>query len=123
MTRLHAGGKFGGGSYAASGGLHGVGASVVNALSSRLDVEVDRDGKIHRCRSGAASRASSPETLTTPDFSKRSGLRVVGKAPKKKTGTRVRYWADREIFLPDAEVSLDELRTRACGRRPSWCPG
>ena len=112
MTKLHAGGKFGGGSYAASGGLHGVGASVVNALSSRLDVEVDRDGKIHTMsfRRGIAGEfdGSDPDA----DFRKKSGLKVAGKAPKRKTGTRVRYWADSEIFVPGAEVSLDDLRTR-----------
>ncbi|MGB2839144.1 MAG: DNA topoisomerase IV subunit B [Actinomycetes bacterium] len=112
MTRLHAGGKFGGGSYNASGGLHGVGASVVNALSSRLDVEVDRGGKIHLM----SFRRGIPGVFDGDDeeaaFTKKSGLRVVGKAPKKKTGTRVRYWSDRQIFLKDAEVSLDELRSR-----------
>jgi DNA gyrase subunit B len=112
MTRLHAGGKFGGGSYAASGGLHGVGASVVNALSARLDVEVDRDGKVHAMsfRRGIPGEFAGPGV--DPGFTKRSGLRVVGKAPKKKTGTRVRFWADREIFIADAEITLDDLRTR-----------
>ncbi|MFZ0322958.1 MAG: DNA topoisomerase IV subunit B [Actinomycetes bacterium] len=113
MTRLHAGGKFGGGSYAASGGLHGVGASVVNALSSRLDVEVDRDGVVHvmSFRRGVPGEfgGSGPDAV----FVKRSGLRTAGKVAKKRTGTRVRYWADREIFLAEASVSLDELHTRA----------
>ena len=113
MTRLHAGGKFGGGSYGASGGLHGVGASVVNALSARLDVEVDRDGVVNAMsfRRGAPGEfgGSDPDAV----FVKRSGLRTVGKVARKRTGTRVRYWADREIFLPDAAVSIDELHTRA----------
>ena len=113
MTRLHAGGKFGGGSYAASGGLHGVGASVVNALSSRLDVEVDRDGKVH----ALSFRRGVPGEFAGANedgvFVERSGLRIVGKVAKKRTGTRIRYWADREIFLADAEIRLDDLRTRA----------
>ena len=113
MTRLHAGGKFGGGSYAATGGLHGVGASVVNALSVRLDVEVDRGGKTH----AMSFRRGAPGTFGngTPDspFVEGSGLRVTGKVAKKRTGTRVRYWPDRQIFLKDASISIDELHNRA----------
>src|SRR6187431_1275086 len=119
FTKLHAGGKFGGGSYAASGGLHGVGASVVNALSERLDVEVDRGGKtwamsFHRGEPGvfADKGAPSPDSPFTP-FELRSELRVTGKAPRGVTGTRIRYWADRQIFTKDAAFQLEELATRA----------
>lgn len=118
-TKLHAGGKFGGGSYAASGGLHGVGASVVNALSERLDVEVDRGGKtyamsFHRGEPGifADSGEKRPDAPFTP-FQEKSELRVIGKAPRGVTGTRVRYWADRQIFTKDAAFQLSELETRA----------
>ncbi|MBN8206223.1 type IIA DNA topoisomerase subunit B [Microbacterium esteraromaticum] len=118
-TKLHAGGKFGGGSYAASGGLHGVGASVVNALSERLDVEVDRGGKtyamsFHRGEPGvfADDGEPRPDAPFTP-FEERSELRVIGKAPRGVTGTRVRYWADRQIFTKDATFQLGDLETRA----------
>ncbi|WP_420488849.1 DNA gyrase/topoisomerase IV subunit B [Microbacterium cremeum] len=116
FTKLHAGGKFGGGSYAASGGLHGVGASVVNALSERLDVEVDRGGKtwamsFHRGEPGVFSNGS-PDSAFTP-FEDRSELRVVGRAPKGVSGTRIRYWADRQIFTKDAAFNLQELEQRA----------
>ncbi|MGW4470831.1 DNA gyrase/topoisomerase IV subunit B [Nonomuraea sp. NPDC004354] len=111
-TKLHAGGKFGGGSYAASGGLHGVGASVVNALSSRLDVEVDRGGQIHLIsfRRGVPGVFDGPGP--TAKFKKKSGLRDGGKLRADATGTRVRFWADKQIFLPDAEVSIDEIHVR-----------
>ncbi|MFJ8629187.1 type IIA DNA topoisomerase subunit B [Streptomyces sp. NPDC093568] len=113
MTKLHAGGKFGGGSYAASGGLHGVGASVVNALSARLDVEVDRNGHTHAIsfRRGVpgAFAADGPNAK----FDAKGGLRKGKKIPKTRTGTRVRYWADRQIFLKDAKLSLDTLHQRA----------
>jgi DNA gyrase subunit B len=115
MTRLHAGGKFGGGSYAATGGLHGVGASVVNALSARLDVEVDRDGKVHQM----SFRRGVPGTFDGdgPDVpftaSKGQGLRVTGKVARKVTGTRVRWWADGAVFLREASVQLDDLHERA----------
>ncbi|MEW1841447.1 DNA topoisomerase IV subunit B [Nonomuraea angiospora] len=111
-TKLHAGGKFGGGSYGASGGLHGVGASVVNALSSRVDVEVDRDGKVHEIsfRRGVPGIFDGPGP--TAKFKKKSGLRIGDKLPQNVAGTRVRFWADKQIFLPDAEVSLDEIHVR-----------
>ena len=127
FTKLHAGGKFGGGSYAASGGLHGVGASVVNALSARLDVEVDRGGRTHAMSfrrgepgtfadpaAAGAKRAAAPD----PDapfspFVDSSVLREAGRTKRGVTGTRVRYWADRQVFLREAAFSYDELVTRA----------
>ncbi|MEV6152513.1 DNA topoisomerase IV subunit B [Nonomuraea sp. NPDC052129] len=111
-TKLHAGGKFGGGSYGASGGLHGVGASVVNALSERLDVEVDRDGQIHEISFRRGVPGIFDGDGPKAKFKKKSGLRYGGKLPKRTTGTRVRFWADKQIFLPDAEVSLDEIHVR-----------
>lgn len=119
FTKLHAGGKFGGGSYAASGGLHGVGASVVNALSERLDVEVDRGGKTYamsfrRGEPGVFADAGGPrpDAVFTP-YKDKSELRTVGKAPRGVTGTRIRYWADGQIFTKDAAFHLEELEQRA----------
>ncbi|HBR87905.1 MAG TPA: DNA topoisomerase IV subunit B, partial [Microbacterium sp.] len=116
FTKLHAGGKFGGGSYASSGGLHGVGASVVNALSERLDVEVDRGGKtwamsFHRGEPGEFA-GDSPDSAFSP-YEQSSRLRHVGKAPKGVTGTRIRYWADTQIFTKDATFAVEELEQRA----------
>jgi len=113
LTKLHAGGKFGGGSYTASGGLHGVGASVVNALSARLDVEVDRSGKTH----GMSFRRGVPGYFDDegPDaaFQRKGGLEVLGKAPRTRTGTRVRWWADPQVFTKDADYDRTALRERA----------
>ena len=121
MTRLHAGGKFGGGSYTASGGLHGVGASVVNALSARLDVEVDRDGQTWATsfRRGVpgefAARARTPSSPGSP---------ACARSPRaeERTGTRIRYWPDRQIFLKDAEFTLEGLAERAADRVPGARP-
>lgn len=113
MTKLHAGGKFGGGSYNATGGLHGVGASVVNALSARLDVRVQRTGKIY----GMSFRRGVPGVFDSEgpdsDFVKKSGLEIVGRAAKGKTGTTVRWWADPQVFTKDSEYDRDQLRQRA----------
>jgi DNA gyrase subunit B len=113
MTRLHAGGKFGGGSYTASGGLHGVGASVVNALAARLDVEVDRSGHIH----AASFRRGVPGEFDGPGpnaaFTRKKGLRQVRRIAKRVTGTRIRFWPDRQIFLRDAAIPFEALAERA----------
>ena len=123
FTKLHAGGKFGGGSYNATGGLHGVGSSVVNALSSRLDVEVDRGGTTY----GMSFRRGTPGVFDgdgpTAAFTPGSGLRKVGRTRKGATGTRVRYWPDRQIFLKDAQLSAWRSCTTGPGRPASWCPG
>ena len=118
-TKLHAGGKFGNGSYAASGGLHGVGASVVNALSHRLDVEVDRDGTTHlmtfrRGEPGVYKdgRTPLPDNPFEP-FTTDSALRTKGKVAKKKTGTRVRFWPDPQIFPKATEMGLEAILGRA----------
>ena len=123
FTKLHAGGKFGGGSYTASGGLHGVGASVVNALSARLEVEVDRGSKTYAMSfrrgepgvfaDGAGTKGTpSPEAEFTA-YVKNSELRVIGKAPRGRTGSRIRYWADQQIFLKTATFAYEDLLARA----------
>ncbi|MGZ5292998.1 MAG: DNA topoisomerase (ATP-hydrolyzing) subunit B [Actinomycetota bacterium] len=96
LTVLHAGGKFGGGGYKISGGLHGVGVSVVNALSTRLEVEVTRDGSSW---SQAYERG------------KPLGKLAKGKATTK-TGTRVRFWPDPEIFVETLEFRFETLAER-----------
>jgi DNA gyrase subunit B len=113
MTRLHAGGKFGGGSYTASGGLHGVGASVVNALAERLDVEVDRDGRTWAAsfRRGVTGEFAGPGP--DAEFTKKSGLRQLSRPTRKSTGTRIRFWPDRQVFTKDAKFSFDALTERA----------
>lgn len=118
-TKLHAGGKFGGGSYGAAGGLHGVGASVVNALSARMDVEVDRGGRTHAMsfRRGVPGVFADPPGGPSPgspftEYTEASELRVVGRVRRGVTGTRVRYWADPQIFPRPDEYDAAALRSR-----------
>ena len=113
-TKLHAGGKFGGGSYVATGGLHGVGLSVVNALSSRMDIDVDRSPS----QQGLSFQRGVPGVFAgdgpAAPFTPKSGLTRKGKrVAKDKTGTRVHFWPDRQIFTKDAAVELEGLLGRA----------
>jgi len=122
LTKLHAGAKFGNASYNAAGGLHGVGSSVVNALSLRLDVEVDRDGKTHHMafhqgHPGVYSDADPEHPSPASPFkrtrkNKPTELEIIGTVSPKTTGTRVRYWADPEIFNSTAHFSYEQLIAR-----------
>ena len=122
LTKLHAGAKFGNSSYNAVGGLHGVGSSVVNALSSRLDVEVDRDGKTHHMafhqgHPGVYMDADPANPSPDSPFkrtrkNKPTELEIIGKVSPKTTGTRIRYWYDPEIFNKTAEFSYEQLIDR-----------
>ncbi|HEX2049005.1 MAG TPA: DNA topoisomerase (ATP-hydrolyzing) subunit B [Actinomycetota bacterium] len=96
LTTLHAGGKFGGKGYQVSGGLHGVGVSVVNALSERLEIEVARDGKLHR----QSYERGRPTT------------KLEAVKPSKRTGTSVAFWPDHEIFTEERDFRFDTLAQR-----------
>ncbi|MGH2747580.1 MAG: DNA topoisomerase (ATP-hydrolyzing) subunit B [Actinomycetota bacterium] len=96
LTTLHAGGKFGGKGYQVSGGLHGVGVSVVNALSERLEVEVVRDGKLWR-----------------QEYERGSPLaKLKAVKPAKRTGTTITFWPDPQIFTEDRDFKFDALAQR-----------
>ncbi|MDD3304646.1 MAG: DNA topoisomerase (ATP-hydrolyzing) subunit B [Bacilli bacterium] len=99
FTVLHAGGKFGGGGYKVSGGLHGVGASVVNALSSYLEVKIYKDGKVYFQRFENGGKSVKP-------------LEIIGECAIDRTGTTVSFKADDTIFNETVEYDYDILRTR-----------
>lgn len=105
FTVLHAGGKFGGSGYRKTGGLHGVGASVTNALSEWLEVEIYRDGKIHRQRYEYWVDESGKEHVGEPV----TPLEVIGQT--RKTGTKVSFKPDRRIFK-DASIQFETLSER-----------
>jgi len=113
LTRLHAGGKFGGSGYKTSGGLHGVGASAVNALSHRFDVTVKLDGKVHQM----SFAHGVPGVFDGPDpkakFTQQSGLQIAGRMKRgESTGTSIRYWYDARYFETGAALDVEAVRTK-----------
>jgi DNA gyrase subunit B len=107
FTELHAGGKFGGSAYSSAGGLHGVGASVVNALSQQLMVEVDRNGATHRL---TFVHRIPGRVDAKGHFKPGSALEVVRKIPPRRTGTRVRFWPDLDVFDPGLAIDAELVR-------------
>ena len=107
FTELHAGGKFGTGAYSSSGGLHGVGASVVNALAAKVVAEVDKDGHTHRL----TFVERLPGRLAAKGrFVPGSTLEKVKKIPPRRTGTRVRFWPDLDVFDPGLAIEYELVR-------------
>ncbi|MED4601581.1 DNA topoisomerase IV subunit B [Paenibacillus validus] len=106
FTILHAGGKFGGGGYKKSGGLHGVGASVTNALSEWLEVEIYREGKVHRQRFEYWVDDTGKEHVGEPV----TGLEVIGNT--RKTGTKVTFKPDKRVFQGGTTINYDTLSER-----------
>ena len=97
LTRLHAGSKFNNNTYQFSGGLHGVGVSVVNALSSRLEVNIKRDGKIYH--------------MLFKEGIKQQDLEIKGTCLKRETGTHIQFWPDPQYF-DSVKFSLSSLRRK-----------
>ena len=112
FMKLHAGGKFGDGAYKSAGGLHGVGSSVVNALSTRVDVTVLREGKKHEVSFSRGNPGKFDAPGPDANFKKASGLRTSGKVPAKKTGTTVRFWPDNGLFLKGSVIDAEAIRGR-----------
>ncbi len=113
LTRLHAGGKFGGSGYKTSGGLHGVGASAVNALSHRFDVTVKQDGKVHQMsfKHGIPGNFDAPGPKAK--FTRHSGLNLVGKMKRgERSGTSIRYWYDSRYFESGAALDVEGVRAK-----------
>ncbi|MFE9873133.1 type IIA DNA topoisomerase subunit B [Micromonospora sp. NPDC005686] len=113
LTRLHAGGKFGGSGYKTSGGLHGVGASAVNALSRRFDVTVRRGGKVHAMsfRHGVPGvfDGDGPDAPFTPG----PGLQIIGAMKRgQRTGTSIRWWHDPRYFETGAGLDTEAVRLK-----------
>lgn len=117
--KLHGGGKFGGSGYKSAGGLHGVGASVVNALSTRLDVTVYRNNKEHNISFRRGIAGAWKDYDLNSEFTNRKGLvesadkRTAVIKKSRPTGTTVRWWHDESIFIKDSALDIEAIFTRA----------